>query len=210
MDNTIWKIEAPKFDYEITINYELIRDFAGDALSSVIYQVDHDYIVNDLALWNVLALVCLDEAIAEYCRDPQSCNNNESLRNVNDFGDRKSILKTQLMKSLSENSVKAMLSVLKTGWRKTQASEMFTAVMMVYDDIFNSSTGLSDQRLSIIVSALLYTDKYLAFKEYCNLNNSELARELLHDTYNKSDAAVWNREQKHYSEYWCSLRKEVV
>ena len=210
MSNTVWEIETPKFDYEVSINYELIRDFAGDAISFLRFQVDHDHIVNDMTVWNVLALVCLDEAIAEYCRDPQSCDNNESLRNVNDFGNRKSILKTQLMKSLSGDSVKAMLSVLKTGWKKTQASEMFAAVMTVYEDIFHSSTGLSDLRLSIITSALLYTNKYLAFKEYCNLNNSELARELLHDTYNKSGAAVWNREQKHYSEYWCSLRKEVV
>lgn len=171
------------------IFFSHIAEFANLALESLIEAVDVDVKVETKDVWNILCVSALTEIpwnlLSVICEIPR--------------------MEEYLAKYIKQepDNVENILGILEEA---KQGSLRFEAAKKVAQDIYIDICNFS-ATLRLVVTCYMYTDKYLAIKEYCDPDNSIVVSKLLREMFENAPAVLRNSNiiDAKKAEYWGML-----
>jgi len=172
-----------------TISFRHIAKFADLALESLIEAVDVDVKVDTKDVWSILCVSALTEIpwnlLSVCCEIPR--------------------MEEYLAEYIRQepNNVENITGILEEA---EQGSLRFEAAKKVAQDIYTDICNFS-ATLRLVVTCYMYTDKYLAIKEYCDPDNSIVVSKLLRDMFENTPAVLKNSNiiNAKKAEYWGML-----
>ena len=157
------------------LHFNNIENFANFALESLIEAIDVDVEVSTKDVWNILCVSALTEI---------PWNLLSTICDIPDMGERLA----EYINQDPENAANVLELV-----RKAQDIEN-----IMFDDICSISEGIMweisnfSPTLNLVVTCYMYTDKYLAIKEYCDPSNSIVVSRLLREMFENTPAVLRN------------------
>ena len=173
-----------------TISFRHIAEVADLALASLIEAIDADVKVDIKDIWNILCVSALTEIpwnlLSAICDIPH--------------------MEEELAEFMEHDEYEFEL-VLDIMGRTNEYEETRFHHICSMADGFMWDAGNFSPTLELVVTCYMYTDKYLAIKEYCDPTNSIVVSKLLREMFENTPAVLKNSNiiDAKKAKYWGML-----
>jgi hypothetical protein len=173
-----------------TISFRHITEFSNIALSTLIEAIDADAKVDIKDIWNILCVSALTEIpwnlLSVICEIPHM---EEELAEFMEH---------------DEDEFELVLDIM--GRTNEYEETRFDHICSMADG-FMWDAGNFSPTLELVVTCYMYTDKYLAIKEYCDPDNSVVVSKLLREMFENTPAVLKNSNiiDTKKAKYWGML-----
>jgi 23S rRNA A2030 N6-methylase RlmJ len=170
-------------------NFEAIRDFAGTAYGMLVEKIKAGEEVSTDDIYSVLAVTYIPDAITAFCKS-KDCFYSQAFDGIGLYDlehstadARKSVMQKYIVDSLDDEISSGIMSIMKN--TDCSFDDVIKLINLLYDDVVVVYPWMNR-----IVKKMMKCDKFKAFFEFANRQNTHVARQLLYNYYLETTVTV--------------------